>query len=162
MNENDQNGIVKVIRLTTGEDVIGTCVFDYTPDEGNVLIMNPMLVMLNRMKSRGNSVVLMAPWLPAEIIDENMVLITYENILTIMNPKADFIEYYEHYSEKFNIHVSENRMVDSLDKIPESHLDDIDIDDEFDNDELDEDNLEDEFLEHVLQPQNTSKKRTIH
>jgi hypothetical protein len=156
MNENDQDVVVKVIRLTTGEDVVGTCVFDYTPDEGNVLIQNPMLVMFNRLKSRGNSVLLMAPWLPAEILEENMVLITYENILTIMNPKPEFIEYYQHYANKFNQHTEQKELIDSLDNLSEDELED-------EIDELDDDvDVEDEFLEHILQPQDTSKKRTIH
>jgi hypothetical protein len=155
MNENDQDASVKVIRLTTGEDVVGTCIFDYTDDEGNVLIMNPMLVMFNRLKSRGNSVLLMAPWLPAEIIEENMVLITYENILTIMNPKQEFVEYYQHYAGKFNEHVEQKELVDSLDNLSEDELED-------EVDELENGDVEDEFLQHILQSQNTSKKRTIH
>jgi hypothetical protein len=155
MNEQEQDVSIKIIRLTSGEDVVGSCVFDYTPDEGNVLIMNPMLVMFNRLKSRGNSVLLMAPWLPSEILDENMVLITYDNILTIMNPTKDFIEYYQHYAEKFNQHVVDNKLMDSFDNLSESDLQD-------EIDELDDSDHEDEFLEHILQSQDTSKKRTIH
>jgi ribosomal protein L29 len=155
MNENDQDASVKVIRLTTGEDVVGTCIFDYTPDEENVLLINPMLVMFNRLKSRGNSVLLMAPWLPAEILEENMVLITYDNILTIMNPKQDFIEYYQHYADKFNQHVEEKELLDSLDNLSDDELKD-------EMDELENEDIEEEFLKHILQSEDTSKKKTIH
>jgi hypothetical protein len=137
---------VKIIRLVTGEDVVGKCTFDDKNEY--VLLIEPMTVIIDRMNSQGKSILMMLPWLPVEVLEENMSMISYDNILAIMNPRDSFVEYYTNHVEKFN----------DLDKVETDDLDELIGDDLLDEEPEDE---EDEFLKHVLTTEQ-KKSRTIH
>ena len=44
--------------------------------------------------STGKSVMMMMPWLPIELIKENSAIIYETDILTVIDPKDDLVEYY--------------------------------------------------------------------
>lgn len=82
---------IKIIRLQSGEDVIA----DYTQVEGveAVLLTNPMTLMFKRMPT-GRAVMLMSPWLPLELVEKNEAWLYQSDILTVVQPKTQIIDYY--------------------------------------------------------------------
>ena len=96
----------KILRLSTGEDIIGYCMLD---DESEiVLISNPMKVMLQRVAEAKQTVMIMMPWLPLELIEEDIATINYSDIITMVTPKASFVEYYDNMVDKYQT-IVENR-----------------------------------------------------
>jgi hypothetical protein len=85
------NNNIKIVRLQSGEDVMA----NYHADEenGTVLLDNPMHIIFKRIPS-GQTVMMMMPWLPIELIKENNAIIYDSDILTIIEPKDDLINYY--------------------------------------------------------------------
>lgn len=143
-NESDY----KILRLSTGEDIIGHCIFD---DEGEyVLVGNPMKVMLQRIPEMKQTVLIMMPWLPLELIEEDLATINYEDIITSVNPKESFVEYYISTVDKYQ------RI---LEKESDYNLENYSLDD-FENDEEQEfDSIMDELLEEA---QHAKKNQLLH
>jgi hypothetical protein len=90
---------VKIIRLVTGEDIVGLCMFD--EDKDYIDIENPMKVVLNRLNTKEQTTLIMLPWLPYEIVEDNSVRISNNDIITYITPKASFIDYYMTLMDKF-------------------------------------------------------------
>lgn len=82
---------IKIIRLQSGEDVIA----DYQQIEGDesVLLSNPMSLMFKRMPT-GRAVMLMSPWLPLELVEKNEAWLYESDILTVVQPKQQIMDYY--------------------------------------------------------------------
>ena len=80
---------IKIIRMSSGEDVI--C--HYTDNaNGNCTIVEPMTVMV---RPRGNQMsLMMAHWLPVQVISKNEALIKHKDIISIFEPNEDLEEYY--------------------------------------------------------------------
>ena len=91
---------VKIIRLNTGEDIMGAVLMD--DKYRYVSIENPMRVTLKRMANKNQTMLLMAPWLPVELIIDNFATIDYRNIITVVDPKPSFSEYYTNTVIQFN------------------------------------------------------------
>ena len=89
--EQTTNNNIKIVRLQSGEDIMA----DVMENEENELIVldNPMHIIFKRMPT-GQTVMMMMPWLPIEIIKENNATIYGTDILTVIEPKDDLIEYY--------------------------------------------------------------------
>jgi len=85
------NNSIKIVRLHNGEDIMA----DYveTIDNETALLNNPMQVIFKRIPT-GQTVMMMMPWLPIEVIKENSAIIYTSDILTMIDPKEDLIEYY--------------------------------------------------------------------
>lgn len=83
---------IKILRLNTGEDIIGACLNDEA--NGSIDIESPMRVVVKRMAPVGKTILMMAPWLPLELIEDNSASINYADIVTVINPNEQFIEYY--------------------------------------------------------------------
>lgn len=79
---------IKVVRLQSGEDIIA----DIVTDNESTILNNPMVVMLRR--SPRGSVMMMLPWLPVEVISDNIATIDNKEIVTQTIPKESLIEYY--------------------------------------------------------------------
>ena len=84
----DEELNIKVIRLQSGEDVIA----DIIDDEDVTILNNPMVLVLRR--SPTGSVMMMSPWLPVEVISDNIASINNTEIVTITNPRDSLVEYY--------------------------------------------------------------------
>jgi hypothetical protein len=80
---------VRIVRLVSGEDIIAF----YEEDEDMALVGNPMTMVFKRLPT-GKAVMLMAPWLPLEVVEEDIVSIPYSQIITVMNPKKHMSEYF--------------------------------------------------------------------
>ena len=86
------NNNIKIIRLHGGEDIIA----DYVESDDNetVLLNNPMQVIFKRIPATGQTVMMMMPWLPIEIIKDNHAILYTSDILTIVDPKDDAVKHY--------------------------------------------------------------------
>ena len=139
-----QNTEIKIIRLNTGEDIIGNCIFDDEND--NLLIDSPMKVVISRVTSFGKTMLIMSPWLPLEIVEENIVAINYNDIITTAMPKKEFIEYYLNTIDQYQALVEKTKQEEAL------------FGDEFDN----EDEMDEEIMEEMLEIIKEKKKGMIH
>lgn len=85
------NTNIKIIRLHGGEDIMA----NYVVDQNNetAVLENPMHIIFKRIPT-GQTVMMMMPWLPIEIIKENSATVYTSDILTMIEPKDDLIEYY--------------------------------------------------------------------
>ena len=79
---------IKVVRLQSGEDIIA----DIIADENTTVLNSPMVIVIRR--SPTGSVMMMVPWLPVEVISDNMAILNNSEIVTETSPKDSLIEYY--------------------------------------------------------------------
>ena len=78
--------------MQTGEDIMASMIGE--EEEETVLLEDPMRLIFRRMPT-GQTVMMMMPWLPVELIKDNNALIYNSDIITIVEPKESMIEYYE-------------------------------------------------------------------
>ena len=79
---------IKVVRLQSGEDIIA----DIITDENTTVLNSPMVIVIRRGPT--GSVMMMVPWLPVEVISDNMAILNNSEIVTETSPKDSLIEYY--------------------------------------------------------------------
>lgn len=140
---------IKLIRLQSGEDIICTCHEDL--ETKMVMLKDPMTVIYKRIKN--GSILLITPWLPAELIEDNTATIYTSDILTTTEPKLMVKNYY-------------SKLVDSLEKFKKEEeetlrqfLEDDSEGDVYDDELLD--NEEDEIKE-ILELHGTKKNIKLH
>jgi len=110
---------IKIVRLKGGgEDIIGE--IDIDRKTGVVSITNPMHIIFKRLMT-GQTVMMMMPWLPVELLTHNEATIDSEEILTFMEPKPQLVTYYVKLSiealEKMNEHREfDDSLMDELDE----------------------------------------------
>ena len=137
---------VKIIRMQTGEDIMASMIGE--EEEETVLLEDPMRLIYRRMPT-GQTVLMMMPWLPVELIKDNNALIYNSDIITIVDPKESMIEYYENLVIKTMLEMEKSEdMISSLLKEQAGENED---------DEEEEYSMEDliKFVEEV-------KNRTLH
>ena len=118
---------VKIVRLQSGEDIIAGLIQD---DESEMIMLdNPMHLIFKRT-SQG-TVMMMLPWLPIELIKDNIATIYSSDVLTIVDPKDALVEYYGNMINTEQLkQMRDNTMVDNLKEIMND-----DEDEEDDNEE---------------------------
>jgi hypothetical protein len=150
---------VKLLRLQSGEDIIADIIEDEQHDA--VLVSNPMTVIFRRLPT-GRAVMMMAPWLPIELIEVNAATLYTADILTIIEPKASMIEYYQNACSE----AKELMDNEDVDEALQSHRNDannpnfqelLEDGEEPDDDELDE--IEHERMNEILKG---TKKKLLH
>ena len=124
---------VKLIRLQSGEDIIAGLIED--SESNMVMLDNPMHLIFKRT-SQG-TVMFMMPWLPIELIKDNIATIVNEDILTIVDPKEDLIEYYGNVINQAQMKaIRDNKMSNNLKQAMQDDLDEIeDMSEEEENEE---------------------------
>jgi hypothetical protein len=100
--------------MQTGEDIMAS-MFEQEDSE-QIQLNDPMRLVFRRMPT-GQTVMMMMPWLPVELIKENSALIYSSDIVTVIEPKEAMIRYYDKLVER-----TLEEMADS-DKILDSLLD---------------------------------------
>ena len=116
-----QQGI-KLIRLQSGEDIIAGLTED--SESNMVMLDNPMHLIFKRT-SQG-TVMFMLPWLPIELIKDNIATIVTDDILTIVEPKDDLIEYYGNIINQTHMRaIKDDTMANNIKQAMEDDLDDI-------------------------------------
>jgi len=118
----------KILRLKDGEDIMAS--FIETPNH-MLILENPMTVFFKRL-SISKSMVMMSPWLPIELVNENIVEIYSHDVLTSFEPKKSLIEYYNKAVEEANeVMQQSERLIDEalLNEATDEELDDAILDD---------------------------------
>ena len=133
--EQTTNTNIKIVRLQSGEDIMADMIEDEEND--TVLLDNPMHIVFKRIPT-GQTVMMMMPWLPIELIKENNAILYTSDILTVIEPKDDLIEYYGNVVVEAQHRMEEQRKFSSL----EDEYDEGE-EEEYDEEEIDEDDLYD-------------------
>ena len=133
---------VKLIRMQSGEDIMAS-MFEQE-DSDQIQLNDPMRLVFRRMPT-GQTVMMMMPWLPVELIKENSALVYTSDIVTVIEPKEAMIRYYDRLVER-----TVNEMADS-DKLLEDLLDDQDKEDE---EEEQQETIMQELIQHMQEVKN--------
>ena len=149
---------IKIIRLQSGEDIIAA--YREENGEGTVLLANPMTLLFKRLPT-GKAIMLMSPWLPVELIESNATWVYTDDILSVMQPKANLIDYYNKSIKELEIEMlaSSNdvdQALSSYDDLPEyegSELNEMEVEEEINEEEL---------MEELNQLRQDVKKRLLH
>ena len=132
MNELIQG--VKIVRLQSGEDIIASIIED---DESEMVMLNNPMHLIFKRTSQG-TVMMMLPWLPIELIKDNMATIYSSDILTMIDPKDALVEY---YGNMINTEQLKNLRDDTLVNNLKEAMSDNEDDDELDIEEENEETL---------------------
>ena len=132
MNELIQG--VKIVRLQSGEDIIASIIED---DESEMVMLNNPMHLIFKRTSQGTMMV-MLPWLPIELIKDNIATIYSSDILTMVDPKDALVEY---YGNMINTEQLKNMRDDTLVNNLKEAMNDNEDDDELDIEEENEETL---------------------
>lgn len=136
---------VRIIRLQCGEDIIAN--YNYNDETSEIVLSDPMTILFKRLPT-GKAFMMMSPWLPIELIEDNIATIFENDILTAVRPKKSVITYYKRI-------VSEST-VESLESYSEIESALLSTDNEAYYDDVDEDEIE-EYMESI-----GSKEQLLH
>ena len=134
---------VKLIRMQTGEDIMAS-MFEQE-DSDQIQLNDPMRLVFRRMPT-GQTVMMMMPWLPVELIKENSALVYSSDIVTIIEPKEAMIRYYDKLVER-----TVNDMADS-DKLLENLLDEQE--EESEEEQKQQEEMMQELMQHIQEVKN--------
>lgn len=134
---------VKLIRMQSGEDIMASTMEQEDSDQ--IQVNDPMRIVFRRLPT-GQTVMMMMPWLPVELIKENMAMICYSDIVTVVEPKESMIRYYDKLVER-----TINDMQDS-DKMIEKLLEEQD--DEEDVEEVTQEQMMEELMQNIQEVRN--------
>ena len=138
----DNKPEIKIVRIQSGEDIIAEV---HSETDSDLLVLNdPMHIIFKRL-STGQTVMMMMPWLPVELINENIATVYTDEILTLMNPKEELVSYYKKAAEQARLRMNEERSFNNF----------LDDDDELDGFDFAEGEEED-FVEEVTSEDMTS------
>lgn len=103
---------VKIIRMQTGEDIMATMIGE--DEDETVLLNDPMRLIFRRMPT-GQTILMMMPWLPIELIKDNNALVYNSDIITIIEPKESMVQYYDNLVAKTLIEMEQSEgMIEQL------------------------------------------------
>jgi hypothetical protein len=140
MNELIQG--VKIVRLQSGEDIIASIIEDNESEM--IMLDNPMHLIFKRT-SQGTMMV-MLPWLPIELIKDNIATIYSSDILTMIDPKDALVEYYGNLINTEQLkQMRDNTIVDNL----KEAFDDSDEEEDFEEEENEETLTKQEAMEMI-------------
>jgi hypothetical protein len=138
---------VKLIRMQSGEDIMASM---FENDESDQIQLNdPMRIVFRRMPT-GQTVMMMMPWLPVELIKENSALIYSSDIVTVVEPKESMIRYYDKLVER-----TIEEMADS-DKLIDNLLEEQEGEEEHAQD------VQQQIIEEVIQSIHEAKNKKLH
>ena len=133
---------VKIVRLQSGEDIIASIIEDNESEM--IMLDNPMHLIFKRT-SQGTMMV-MLPWLPIELIKDNIATIYSSDILTMVDPKDALVEYYGNLINTEQLkQMRDNTIVDNL----KEAFDDSDDEEDFEEEENEETLTKQEAMEMI-------------
>jgi len=138
---------IKLVRMQNGDDIIS----DVTQVGNMVTLTNPLRLIFRRLPT-GQTMMLVAPWLPNELIEENHAIVSNTDVLTFFSPKNKLVEYYNKMVE-INLQRKEN-----FGKILEDYLQS-----EIETADLEEEDLEEsEITAEVMEAIEEFKRNKLH
>ena len=130
--------------MQTGEDIMASMVGEEEAE--TVLLEDPMRLIYRRMPTC-QTVLMMMPWLPVELIKDNSAMIYNTDIITIIDPKESMVQYYDNLVIKTLLEMEKSEeMIEQLLKDQESQ----------------EDEEEEYSMEELTQYIEDVKNRTLH
>ena len=116
---------IKIVRLVTGEDVLADFIEDSS--DGTALLSNPMRLVFKRLPT-GQNAMHMSPWLPIELIQENIAQIHCADILTVVNPKEELVDHYNTVvdSEQNRLILQDEQIRYALNRLREEEIEEYD------------------------------------
>ena len=136
---------VRIVRLQSGEDIIAG--YSGNTNTNVVVLDNPMHLIFKRT-SQG-TVMMMLPWLPIELIKDNIATVLSGDILTIVEPKDDLKEYYHNVINTTQMKMlKDNTLAENLREAS---------DDEYDDDEDPEGDLTKEDVVEIIKRKKTNR-----
>ncbi len=111
-------GEVVLLRLTTGEDIVGLT----AQDHDGYQVISPFKVIFKRFQQTTVGLTII-PWMPDELLEEHTIHIALSQVICIMKPKQEFIDYYHRVSDDMYMRLVQHDLVYreqllSLDKQP--------------------------------------------
>ena len=98
--------------MQTGEDIMASMIGEEEAE--TVLLEDPMRLIYRRMPT-GQTVLMMMPWLPVELIKDNSALVYNSDIITIVDPKESMVEYYDNLVMKTLVEMEKSEeMIEQL------------------------------------------------
>jgi len=131
--------------MQSGEDIMASMFEDDNSDQ--IQLNDPMRIVFRRLPT-GQTVMMMMPWLPVELIKENSAMIYYSDIVTVVEPKESMIRYYDKLVER-----TIEEMADS-DKMINNLLEEQEGEEEQD--------IEQQIMDDVLQSIHEAKGKKLH
>jgi hypothetical protein len=131
--------------MQSGEDIMASMFEDDNSDQ--IQLNDPMRIVFRRLPT-GQTVMMMMPWLPVELIKENSAMIYYSDIVTVVEPKESMIRYYDKLVER-----TIEEMADS-DKMINNLLEEQEGEEE--------QNIEQQIMDEVLQSIHEAKGKKLH
>jgi hypothetical protein len=130
---------VRIVRLQSGEDIIAG--YSGNTNTNVVVLDNPMHLIFKRT-SQG-TVMMMLPWLPIELIKDNIATVLSGDILTIVEPKDDLKEYYHNVINTTQMKMlKDNTLSQNLREASDEQEDDYEEDEDPEGDLTKEDVVE--------------------
>ena len=126
---------IKLVRMQNGDDVIS----DVTQVGNMVTLTNPLRLIFRRLPT-GQTMMLVAPWLPNELIEENYAMVSNADVLTFFSPKNKLVEYYNKMVE-INLQRKED-FGKVLDEYLQTEIEDADL-------EVEETEISSEIMEAI-------------
>lgn len=123
------NANIKIVRLQSGEDIMATCLED--EEHGTILLDNPMHIIFKRLPSTGQTVMMMMPWLPIEVIKDNSAIIYDSDVLTFIEPREDLVDYYGSAVVEAQLKMEKQTPLTDIDDDDEDDEEDYDAEDLF-------------------------------
>lgn len=135
---------VKLIRMQSGEDIMASMFEEENSDQ--IQINDPMRIVFRRLPT-GQTVMMMMPWLPVELIKENSAMIYYSDIVTVVEPKESMIRYYDKLVERTIEEMADSdKMIDNL----------------LEEQEQEEEDVQHQIIEEVIQSIHEAKNKKLH
>ena len=139
---------VRIVRLQSGEDIIAG--YSGNTNTNVVVLDNPMHLIFKRTTQ--GTVMMMLPWLPIELIKDNIATLLSGDILTIVEPKEDLKEYYHNVINHTQMKMlKDDTLVKNLRDASDEH------DDEYDDDEDPEGDLTKEDVVEIINRKKTNR-----
>lgn len=111
---------IKMVRLQNGEDIIGTI---SSNTSGVYNVSHPMVVEIT--SRNGMPILGMTHWLPVQLVKTNEVILTDKDILCMIEPSEDFIEYYNNTVEKISELLKAKKIIKDQMEDPDTFEEDI-------------------------------------
>ncbi len=111
---------IKMVRLQNGEDIIGTI---SSNTSGVYNVSHPMVVEIT--SRNGMPILGMTHWLPVQLVKTNEVTLTDKDILCMIEPSEDFIEYYNNTVEKISELLKAKKIIKDQMEDPDTFEEDI-------------------------------------
>jgi hypothetical protein len=102
--------MISIFRLKNGEDIIGQHFDEHYDKEYN--IKEPMSVDLDYHGNKANLV--MHHWLPVQLVAQNEVKISTQDVLCVLSPSNDMEEYYTNTVKKLRDILEAKKLADEM------------------------------------------------